>query len=384
MLSGQRKKRVLFCEAGHHGGSVNRLLVFLGKIEESWIAPVLLTYYRDGKAGRLFELPGSFPRLTMGVDSDPPPETIRTIGRIPVPTLFSFRYYMTSLMALRTHRPDVVYLNNTPFCQLPMIAACRRHRVPVICHMRDTVKLTRSERWALEGVDRVIALSEAAKRHYSGQGIPPGKIDVIYDGISLEDFDRKKKEPVRGIPEGRTVVALVGSLVPRKRQMDAVRAIHRLADEFPDLLLVLYGDGPDRGKIEDYVGKNGLEDHVLVNGWTENVAPYLAASRIGLMVSDREGMPNVVMEYMAASLPVVVTKLPGIDEMVADGINGIHVEINDIESLAGSIRRLLRDGELRERFGRKGRAILESGKFTIEEEHDAIRSAIRAVSEPAT
>lgn len=374
-------KKVLFCEAGHHGGSVKRLLTFLGSIDEIQILPVLLTFYRDGKAGRFFELPGTFPRESMGVEYDPIPDTIRMAWKIPMPTIFAARYFWRSVKALRRHRPDVVYLNNTPFCHLPMIAACRWFGVPMICHMRDTIRLTRAERWALEGISRVVVLSEAARKHYGDQGVPHEKMEVVYNGISLDEFDRKKLEGGDGIPAGRSVVALTGLLVPRKRQMVAIRAVQRLVDEFPDILLVLYGDGPDRGAIEDYVEKNGLTNHVKVHGWTDNVAGHLANAKIGLMVSEREGMPNVVMEYMAASVPVVATNLSGIDEMVVEGVNGFIVEVDDVASLAGRLAALVRDEESRQTVGRNGRAMLESGKFTIDAEHERIRSIILGVAQ---
>ncbi len=377
---GKNSIKVLFCEAGHHGGSVNRLLVLLGRLEAGRIYPVLLTYYRDGKAGKLFDLPGSFPRESMGVEGDPPPDTIKTLFHLPMPTLFAVRYFAASVNALKRHRPDVVYLNNTPFCHLPMIAACRMFGIHMICHMRDTISLTMSERWALKGMSRAVVLSCAAKKHYAGQGVPMAKLDVVYNGISLETFDRKKAEKAEEIPGDRFVVALVGSLVPRKRQMTAVQAIERLKDEFPEILLVLYGDGPDRGAIEDYLEKNRLRDHVRIHGWTDNIASHLGNARIGLMISDREGMPNVVMEYMAASLPVVATNLPGIDEMVVEGVNGFFVEIGDVESLARRLSLLVRNKELRDGMGKRGRSVLESGKFSIDEEHVSLKSIIAEVA----
>ena len=376
-----KPKKVLFCEAGHHGGSVKRLITFLRTVEDSPIRPVLFTFYRDGKAAGLFDLPASFPRESMGVMHDPIPDTIRMIGKIPVPTLFAARYFAASMRVMLKYRQDIVYMNNTPFCHLPLIAACRILGVPMISHMRDTVLLTKAERWALNIMSRVVVLSEAARKHYGGQGVPDEKMVVVYDGISLPEFDRKKAEREDGIHSDRTIVALVGSIVPRKRQMAAVQAIERLRDEFPDILLLLYGDGPDRGAIEDYVRKNNLSTHVMIHGWTTNVASHLVDAKVGLMVSDREGMPNVVMEYMAASVPVVATNLSGIDEMVVEGVNGFIVEVDDVASLASRLAALLRDEESRQTTGRNGRAMLESGKFTIDAEHERIRSIILGVAQ---
>jgi len=90
------------------------------------------------------------------------------------------------------------------------------------------------------------------------------------------------------------------------------------------------------------------------------------------MISEREGMPNTILEYMAAGLPVVATDLPGIREMVRAGETGYIVPVRDPEAVARALRTLLSDDRARERMGRAGRHVLEGGMFTTKSEVEEI------------
>ena len=94
-------------------------------------------------------------------------------------------------------------------------------------------------------------------------------------------------------------------------------------------------------------------------------------------------MPNVVLEYMAAALPVIVTDLPGIRELVEDGESGYVVPCGDLEAMERAARALVEDGERRRRMGRRGRGILESGRFTLEAERQAVAALVAEAADPA-
>jgi glycosyltransferase involved in cell wall biosynthesis len=372
-------RRVLFCEGGRHGGSVKKLITLIGGLDARRVEAAVLSAFRTGTAERLLGLSGAFPRITLGLVEDPAPDVLWRVGPLPSPSRFGLRYLRTALHALRDYRPDLVYFNNPLYCHLPMVLACRLRGVPYVCHQRDTVRLTIAERWALNGAAAVIALSQAAKTLYAAQGLDPLKIRVVYNGISVEEFDRAARAQAALAPADGLVVALAGSFVPRKRQKEAIEALARLSPEFPDARLELIGDGPDRAELTALASARGLGDRVRVSGWAQEVAPHLASAAVGLMLSDREGMPNVVLEYMAASLPVVVTDLPGIREMVHDGETGFLVGVGDADALEDRLRRLLRDPGLRRKMGACGRSFLESGHFTETEEHRGLTELIESV-----
>ena len=106
-----------------------------------------------------------------------------------------------------------------------------------------------------------------------------------------------------------------------------------------------------------------------MGGFRSPVAPWLRRSQVGLMISDREGMPNVVLEYMAAALPIVVTDLPGIREMVTHSETGLIVPADGVGEVVDALRSLRRDPARARNMGLAGRRVLDGGRFSEAHEH---------------
>lgn len=379
MTGAVSRKKVLFCEAGAHGGSVKRLINMLDKLDMTKFSPSVCSYFKSSKANDLLKHPQCNRAQTLGLTSFPAGDVMVKIGGFPVPTFLGLRYFICSVKMILASRPDIIYLNNTPFCHLPMIMAAMLFGKKLICHMRDSIVLTRSEHWALKKVDRLIVLSESHKEFYQQQGIAAEKMVVIYNGIDLNEFDKAADTNISLVRKNDCMLAFVGVLSSRKRQADALAAIKQLLPEFPDLTVLFLGDGPDYEVLKKTIKRQSLERNTLLVGMVPNVAPYLKICKIGLMLSDREGMPNVILEYMAAGLPVIATDLPGVDEMVQEGENGITVPVGDINKLSEALRRLLQSRQLSKKMGDAGRIVLDSGRFTVANELNDLENLISNV-----
>ena len=361
------KRKILFCEAGVYGGSVNRLINLISNMNLDRFSPMIFTYYQNGKAKELLDISRSrdFPRVSMSVKEHPAPQVLRRFG---CPSIFGLRYFWKSMKVLQSFQPDLIFLNNNPYCHLPMILSAKTFGIPIISYIRDSIRLTRSWLLAINHIDKIIVLSNTHKDFYKAQGVPDGKMVVIYNGIDLKQFDKFVQEPVELSFDNQEVIAFVGTLVSRKRQIDALRALELIVDDFPDINLLFLGDGPERENLTSMIKEKGLEKNAIIYGMVDNVAPYLRQSKIGLMLSDREGMPNVILEYMAAGIPVIATDLPGIREMITDGVTGYIVPVGDYRSVAMMIKRLLTNDNERKCIGNSARKVLEDGKFTRQSE----------------
>lgn len=371
--------RILFCEAGAHGGSVKRLINTLQSLDRRKFAPSVFTYFKNGKAKDLLKCDSLINSDTMGLTTYPAEDVLKQVGHISIPTRFAFKYFAKSLKIIIRDSPDLVYLNNTPFCHLPMIMAAKIFGKPIICHMRDSVNLTRSEFLALKMVNRIIVLSETHKRFYFDQIIPNNKISVVYNSIDLEDFDRAARESNIRLEKNGIHIAFVGVLTDRKRQKDAIEALRHIRKKFPNIKLLFIGDGPDDKKLRGLSRKYDLDENIQFVGMIKNVAPYLKSCNIGLMLSSREGMPNVILEYMAAGLPVIATDISGVSEMVIDGVNGYTIPAGDINELVIKLIDLLSDNDKMKKFGTAARSILEAGGFSTLSEMSGIEKAMYTV-----
>jgi phosphatidylinositol alpha-mannosyltransferase len=195
-------------------------------------------------------------------------------------------------------------------------------------------------------------VSEAAARFVTdrlGDGVR-----VIPNGLDVARF--ANAAPAEDLPPGRRIL-WVGRLDPQKGFPVAVRAFERLAGELPDLWFVVAGEGRDRSTL----GELALEvrERVVVLGSVDRgrLPRYHAAADV--LVSPavaQESFGIVLVEAMAAGLPVVATGIPGYREVVDDGVEGLLVPPRDSVALAAALRRVLEDHELSKALGEAGRA----------------------------
>ncbi|MFW3168577.1 glycosyltransferase family 4 protein [Geodermatophilus sp. CPCC 206100] len=211
---------------------------------------------------------------------------------------------------------------------------------------------------AIEGVDRLIAVSEGLRRTYERVGVPPERVTTVPNGVApLRDpIGRPAARAALGLDPVQPVVLTVGRLTHMKGQEHLVDAVPELLARFPDLAVVLVGDGPLREALEKRAAALGVGGAVRFAGHRTDARQLLAAADVFALPSRHEGMPLVALEAMEAGLPVVGTRVIGTEEVVVDGTTGALVRPGDPAALAGALARLLADPELRRCQGAGGRA----------------------------
>ena len=171
----------------------------------------------------------------------------------------------------------------------------------------------------------------------------------------------------------------VARLYPQKNQKMMIEAFARIADEFPDWQLVIFGEGPLRSSLELLVKSLQLDGRVLLPGRTEHVIEELRKSKIFCLSSDYEGMSNSMIEAICVGLPIITTKVSGTEELIANGENGFVVEVGDLEGLTVSIHSLIKNEALRISMGYV--SLNESYMFSLNEIKELwYRLIIRIVS----
>lgn len=204
-------------------------------------------------------------------------------------------------------------------------------------------------RWLWKRSAGVVANS-AGLRDLAQQTAPDLPIHVIPNGIDLAPFP----PPNRSSNASATPCLLfVGRVVQQKGLNYLLEALATLDLPFT---LRIAGDGDQRAWLEDLACRLGLADRAAFLGWQsrEELAYHYAHADVFVLPSLDEGMPNVVLEAMACGLPVVATSVPGCVELVTPGENGLLVPPRDPAALAGALRLLLADSDLRRRMGQAG------------------------------
>lgn len=218
-----------------------------------------------------------------------------------------------------------------------------------------------ANRFLLRGRDRVVGVGEAVRQALiHNEGLPPTRVQVVYNGIAAADFAHASEERVSvrrelGLTADDFVLMLVARLDPLKDLATAVRTVERVAREQPGTRLLLVGEGPERAMVESLVRTKSLEKHVRLLGLRRDVAHLLAAADLFLLTSISEGIPVTVLEAMASGVPVVATSVGGLAEIITHGQDGFLAPAGDDAALAGHVLRLAQDAALHRNLVEAGR-----------------------------
>jgi glycosyltransferase involved in cell wall biosynthesis len=210
---------------------------------------------------------------------------------------------------------------------------------------------------------RMVSVSEMTRQYCIGTaGIRAEKVLTIPNGLDPARFadaaDQNNASTLRqelGLMVEDLVVTVVARLHPQKGHRDLISAIPAILERVPQAVFLLVGDGELREEIEGMIRKRGLERSVLTLGARHDVPKLLAISDLFVLPSLWEGMPNAVMEAMAAGLPVVATRVDGTPEVVVEGQTGLLVPPGEAPELAAAVVDLLTDAPRREAMGVAGK-----------------------------
>jgi glycosyltransferase involved in cell wall biosynthesis len=158
------------------------------------------------------------------------------------------------------------------------------------------------------------------------------------------------------LPQNKTLVGMVACFKPQKAPVDFVDVAARVLRDVPNTHFVMAGDGELRGAVESRIRELGITDYITLLGWLKDMPELYRNLDIVVLTSLWEGLPCVFSEAMAAELPIVATNVDGAKEAIVDGENGFLHEPHDIEGMARSVIRLVKDAELRQTMGRRGRS----------------------------
>jgi len=247
-------------------------------------------------------------------------------------------------------------------------------RVPVvIASIRDTgdhltPKQRRVQKVVCALADHILANSNAVRDRLVEEGYRPGKIGVVRNGIIVpaQSGDRIQGLFRRelGLPENARLIAVVSRLNPLKGIEYFLEAAALLAARFKDVFFPIVGDcdGIDpvyKAALKDQVSRLGLGRRVFFTGFRLDIGSILSDVLISVLPSLSEGLPNVLLESMAAGIPVVATKVGGNLEAVEEGVTGLLVPPRDPAALADAVGTLLGNPDLAARFGASGRRRVE-------------------------
>jgi len=270
---------------------------------------------------------------------------------------------------MRLYRPHIVHTHTAKAGLLGRIAA-RLAGVPIIVHTFHGHVLHGYygpvQNWALRRMERTLAwfshrlvtVSEQVKKELVEYGVAGAeRITVIPLGLDLEpylDAGARRGEFRRemGLSSDAKLVGIVGRIFPVKNHALFLESAARIAAAEPVARFVIVGDGLLRFALEQQARDLGIADRVLFTGWRSDLAPIYADLDVLVVSSNNEGTPLSAIEAMAASCPVVATRVGGVPDLISDYESGRLVPPRDAKALAGAVLDLLHHPEMAQAMGR--------------------------------
>jgi glycosyltransferase involved in cell wall biosynthesis len=295
------------------------------------------------------------------------------LARLAVMTEYLEAQYSRTLAAARARQADVIHAHWAIPTGPAALLAARRLQLPSVITMHGgDVYVNPAQgydfptrwyvrpalRWTLRHAGALTAITEDCRQHALRAGAPPQSVHIVFNGTDLRRFSPGEN----GRPEdprfGPHMIFACRQLFPRKGIRFLIEAVAQLVPRFPELRLVLAGDGFERADLIALAQRLGIVDRVTFLGWVPNAAlpPYYRAAAVSVIPSLEEGFGIPAAEAMGCEVPVVATDAGGLPEVVEDQVTGLVVPRGDSAALAAAIGSLLDDPERRRRMGRAGRA----------------------------
>lgn len=268
------------------------------------------------------------------------PNTLRTIGELAA--------YLLREEAKVLHCHDI-------YAAIVGVPAARLAGIPVVSSRRDLGHhLSGLQRIALRGAmllsTRVLAnAATVAAQTEREAGVNAGRLVVVPNGLDLARFDQRAAAPLTapvpwlGEPGVRTIVKVARMGYPAKGHDDLLEAAVKVRAAAPDARFLLVGDGPRESELRALAERLGVADIIAFLGRRDDVPSIVSRADIVCHAARAEGMPNAVIEAMAARRPIVATCVGGTPELIHDGAHGLLVPPRAPALLADRLISLLSD-----------------------------------------
>lgn len=320
----------------------------------------LAKYLKDAGADShvvAIESPGAAAMLELAAAGGLRAFKLTTRGRPLWATAAALRDYVHS------HAIDVVHAHGYKADLILTLARLRRRSARIsTCHTwyRENLKMRFYEaldKLVLRGFDHVVAVSPQLVEELGAARIRGDRTSLIYNGTTIETPAPNARAAVRGelgIAADDLVIVRIGRLSAAKGNDVLLRAFARLPQEH--LRLVLVGEGEERENLERLTTELGLDGRVVFAGYRKEIADLLAAADLFVMSSTKEGLPIVMLEAMAAKVPIVSTDVGAIGLVLESGRNAWLVPSSDDERLADALLQAIMQPDRREQYAERAHA----------------------------
>jgi L-malate glycosyltransferase len=252
--------------------------------------------------------------------------------------------------AVRLFEPAIIHAHDSRTLGMAAVLNLLGQPAKLIAVRRVAFPIRKDVFWKFKyqkSVDKIIAVSKFSHQQLVQAGLPPGKIELVYDGYACKETESKagraQARRKLGLAEGDWVLGCMGQFTSEKGHEVLIRGVKKLLDESWPVRLVLAGEGPLRERYLTLIRGLGLENQVILPGFVTDPTSLLPAFDVFVFPSLNEGLGSTLLMVMAHHIPVCASQAGGIPELVIDGQTGSLFPPGDSSALAKVVRRNLED-----------------------------------------
>lgn len=284
-------------------------------------------------------------------------------GELDIWQFFSLRHLMQQVW------PDVVHIHSRRGADIWGALAAKSLKIPVVLSRRVD---NPEARWLVKLkyplYDRIITISEAIREVLLQEGVPASKIDCVRSAYSSPDVTPCARDEFLSrfqIPDGHFVMGVIAQLIPRKGHRYLLDVLPEILRNHPQTTCLFFGKGALHDEIRQQIRLAGLDDHVRLVGFVDDLESILSHLDLVVHPALMEGLGVALLQASAAGVPIVASGAGGIPEIVHHEQNGLLVPPADSQALGRAILLLLGDPEKREKMGQAGQQLIATS-FSVE------------------
>ncbi len=284
---------------------------------------------------------------------------------------------------LKEHSPDIVHCHSRRGADILGGLAASFADIPTVVSRRvDNTEMRLMASLRYRPFKKVIAISEAVAGVLLDRGVEAERLVVIRDAVEVAAFDATRDcAAVRqefGLDPDDFVVAAAGQLIPRKGHRYLLQAVADLREDYPQLKLIIFGEGYLNNQLRAQAGSLGLGDVVQFAGFHDDLDAFLGCFDLFAHPALAEGLGVAALKASAAGLPVIGFDAGGMAEAVEHGKTGLLVAPEDTDALAAAIRRCIDEPEFGRQLGEAGRRRmqLEFSIDTMADMHETLYESV--------
>jgi N-acetyl-alpha-D-glucosaminyl L-malate synthase BshA len=244
--------------------------------------------------------------------------------------------------------------------RIPVVISLRGSDINIYPNQSKSIKLL--TKYVIRRADAVTAVSKQLARKAIELGVFNKKISVVYNGCNVDIFkyNMERRNKIRSeykLLFNDIILLFIGNLTKGKGIYNLIEIFKKISKTNKNIYLFIIGEGEEKNNLIKIIKQHQINEKViLLNGCShESVADWMSASDIFVMLSKKEGLPNVILEAMACERPVVAGKVGGIPEIIEEEKYGTLVNLDDPITIEKKIEELIWKPEKRARMGRESR-----------------------------